>query len=183
MDVYRSRSRSGIVIESGTPSPSPTTGVVVQCKQGYVDLGGPAAYDNKGNKIKQFSGANIGPQPNFIKAVRSRKIADVRTDILQGHLSTCLCHMGNISHRLGKEARPGRIKEVIRANHDLSEAFGRFGEHLRANGVNIGDQPPVLGPWLTMNSRMEMFVGEFARRANKLLSRDYRKPFVVPEKV
>ncbi|MHC4741106.1 MAG: Gfo/Idh/MocA family protein [Planctomycetota bacterium] len=183
MDVYRSRSKSGVVIESGRPSPSPNTGVVVQCENGYVNLGSTTAYDNKGKEIKKFTGANIGPQANFIKAVRSRKIGDLRTDILEGHLSTCLCHMGNISHRLGKEVGAGRIKEEIRSNHDLSEAFGRFDEHLRANGVSISDESPVLGPWLTMDSDKEKFTGKFARKANKLLSRNYREPFVVPEEV
>lgn len=183
MDVYHSRSRTGVVIESGKPGPNPNTGVVVQCENGYVDLDGTTAYDNKGEEIKKFTGPDIGPQANFIKAVRSRKIADARTDILQGHLSTCLCHMGNISHRLGKETGPGQIKEVIRSNHDMSEAFGRFDEHLRANGVSISEDEPVLGPWLTMDSDKEIFTGEFADRANRFLSRDYRKPFVVPEKV
>ncbi|MBN2269072.1 MAG: Gfo/Idh/MocA family oxidoreductase [Sedimentisphaerales bacterium] len=183
MDVYRSRSRNGVVIESGKSSPNPNTGVVVQCENGFVDLDSTTAYDNKGEEIKKFTGPDIGPQANFIKAVRSRKIADARTDILQGHLSTCLCHMGNISHRLGRQVGPERIKEAIPSDHDMSEAFGRFDEHLRANGVSIGDNPPILGPWLTMDSDSERFTGEFSDQADKLLTRDYRKPFVVPEKV
>jgi hypothetical protein len=65
----------------------------------------------------------------------------------------------------------------------MSEAFGRFGEHLRANGVDIEKTPAILGPWLTMDSSKERFVGDFADQANQLLSRNYREPFVVPEKV
>jgi len=34
-----------------------------------------------------------------------------------------------------------------------------------------------------MNSRKERFIGKFSKRVNKLLTRDYRKPFVVPEQV
>jgi len=49
--------------------------------------------------------------------------------------------------------------------------------------VKIGEDPLILGPWLTMDSKEERFTGKFADRANKLLSRKYRKPFVVPEKV
>jgi len=34
-----------------------------------------------------------------------------------------------------------------------------------------------------MDSSEERFIGKFSKRANKLLTRDYRKPFVVPEQV
>jgi predicted dehydrogenase len=39
---------------------------------------------------------------NFLKAVRSRKSADLAADILEGHLSTALCHLANISYRTGR---------------------------------------------------------------------------------
>jgi hypothetical protein len=54
---------------------------------------------------------------------------------------------------------------------------------LAVNGVNLKDTPAVLGPWLRMDSTKERFHGKFSRRANKLLTRDYREPFVVPEQV
>ena len=34
---------------------------------------------------------------------------------------------------------------------------------------------------LTINSRKERFTGEFSKAANPLLTREYRKPFVVPK--
>ncbi|NQT01702.1 MAG: Gfo/Idh/MocA family oxidoreductase [Planctomycetes bacterium] len=183
MDIYRAVSTSGVVMRSGRPSPSPNTGVVVQCQDGYVDLTGLAAYNNNGEEIKRFKSSSPGPQASFIKAVRSRKIADIRTDILEGHLSTSLCHMGNISYRIGTESPNEQIREVIRGDKDTLEAFERFQDHLSANGVNLNKAPAVLGPWLRMNSKKERFFGKFSRRANKLLTRDYRKPFIVPEQV
>jgi len=183
MDVYRAVSTAGVVMQSGRPSPSPNTGVVVQCEGGYADLTSRVFYDNNGKEIKRFKSSSLGPQPNFIKAVRSRKISDIRTDILEGHLSTCLCHMGNISHRIGVESSNEQIKEIIRGDKDSLEAFERFADHLAANGVSLKKMPAVLGPWLKMDSSKEKFVGKFSRRANKLLTRNYRKPFVVPEKV
>lgn len=39
---------------------------------------------------------------NFIDCVRSRKSADLKASIEEGHFSTTLCHLGNISHRLGR---------------------------------------------------------------------------------
>ena len=37
---------------------------------------------------------------NFIDCVRSRKWQDLHADILEGHLSSSLCHLGNIASRL-----------------------------------------------------------------------------------
>ncbi|UCF17192.1 MAG: hypothetical protein JSW59_06980 [Phycisphaerales bacterium] len=170
-------------MQSGKPGPSPNTGVVIQCEGGYVDLGGPVACDNTGRGIKRFKSSSPGPQASFISAVRSRKISDIKTDILQGHLSTSLCHMGNISYRLGAESENDQIKEAIKGDKDSLEALGRFKDHLAANGVNLKETPAVLGPWLRMDSRKGKFRGSFARRANRLLGRDYRDPFVVPEQV
>ncbi|MCP4258427.1 MAG: Gfo/Idh/MocA family oxidoreductase [Planctomycetes bacterium] len=183
MDIYNSISSTGVVMRSGRLSPSPNTGVVVQCENGYVDLTELAAYDNNGREIKRFKSSSPGPQTSFIKAVRSRKIGDIRTDILEGHLSTSLCHMGNISYRIGKETSNEQIKEVIRGDKDSLEAFERFQAHLSVNGVSLKKTPAILGPWLKMNSRKERFFGKFSRKANKLLTRDYRKPFVVPNQV
>ncbi len=183
MDIYRSVSTAGVVMRSGRPSPSPNTGVVVQCEDGYVDLTGLVAFNNFGKEVKRFKSSSPGPQTSFINAVRSRKISDIRTDILEGHLSTSLCHMGNISYRIGEESSNDKIREVIQGDKDSLEAFERFQNHLSANGVSLKSTPAILGPWLDMNSRKEFFFGKFSKQANKLLTRNYRKPFVVPEQV
>jgi hypothetical protein len=144
-------------------------------------MGGPTAYDYQGNVVKQFTGENIGPQANFIKAVRSRKRSDLRNDILDGHLSTALSHMGNISHRIGRKMSPADILDSIKGNRDLVEVYDRFKAHLAANEVDLERTPATLGPVLTMDSQTERFTGDFSTEANMLLSRNYRSPFVVPE--
>ncbi|MBM3858684.1 MAG: Gfo/Idh/MocA family oxidoreductase [Verrucomicrobia bacterium] len=118
---------------------------------------------------------------NFIRAVRSRKVADQAGPILQGHLSAGLCHTANISYRVGKQASPGQILEQIKGNRDAAETFGRFKEHLAANDVNIDTTKAVIGPWLKMNPKTERF--DDNKAANELLTRKYRAPFVVPAKV
>jgi len=155
-------------------------GVVVQCEGGYF-VGG-WAYDNDGKEIKQFSRTGgSGHHANFIKAVRSRKRSDLNAEILDGHLSSALCHMGNISHRLGKTMPAGQISKTVKANKDFAESFERLERHLKANQVDFGVTPRTLGPLLTMDAEKEMFVGDFSKEANMLLSRNYRQPFVVPE--
>jgi predicted dehydrogenase len=42
---------------------------------------------------------------NFLKAVRSRKVSDLNADVEEGHYSAALCHMANISMRVGRRLR------------------------------------------------------------------------------
>ncbi len=160
-------------------------GLVVQCENGYFAGGdGGWAYDNAGKKIKQFVGSGgSGHHANFINAVRSRKVSDLNADILEGHLSSSLCHQGNISYRLGKTASPDEIMEVIKGNKEMLDSFESFLKHLTANGVDIQKTPSVLGPCLTMDVENEKFTGDFADQANALVTRNYRDPFVVPERI
>ncbi len=165
-------------------------GVVIQCEHGYFAGGGGGGwvYDNAGQKIKQFVGdGGIGHQANFIKAVRSRQNSDLNAPILEGHISSALCHIANISHRIGQRSSPDEIREAIQAETEAAETFDRFQEHLFANQIDVAKSRAVLGPWLTMDPEEEKFIGtgEFGTTfwANDLLTRDYREPFVVPEKV
>lgn len=47
--------------------------------------------------------ANIDHMANFVAAVRSRDSSSIPAEIEQTHLSTTLCHLGNISYRLRRE--------------------------------------------------------------------------------
>ncbi len=183
MDLFEPVNRSGAKLKSSYKGTGPNTGVIIECERGYVDMGGPTAYDYQGKVIKQFTGENIGPQANFIKALRSRKRSDLKNDILEGHLSTALSHMGNISHRIGQRSSAADIRDTIKANQDMIEVYERFKTHLSANEVDLERTPATLGPVLSMNSKTERFFGNFSTEANMLLSRNYRSPFVVPEKV
>ena len=158
------------------------TYMVIECEGGYY--AGGWAYDYNDKKIKQFKVSGGGSHHvNFIKAVRSRKVSDLNADILQGHLSTALCHMGNISYRLGQTASRDDIMDSVKSKKVLTDSFESFQEHLLQNVVNVHKTPRILGPWLTMDSDTERFTGEFSDEANRHLSRDYREPFVVPERV
>ena len=154
-------------------------GVVVHCEGGYVvvpDYTSATAYDKSGAVIKKFSGAT-SHHGNFVAAVRSRKHTDLNADILEGHLSSALCHTGNISYRLGHEAAPDDILAGIKAQKDGEASFQRMLEHLKANEVDLLATKASLGVLLKMDPATERFVGNDA--ANALLTRDYRAPFVV----
>jgi len=161
-------------------------GICVQCEDGYFVGGGGGGwtYDNNGKKLKQFKGEGGGSHhQNFIDAVRSHKVSDLNADIEKGHFSSALCHMGNVSYRLGKKMPVSGIKDAIGDNAELIDSFERMIEHLKVNEVDLEKEPITMGPMLTMDPRKEKFVGEYSDWANMYVKRNYREPFVVPDKV
>ncbi len=159
-------------------------GVVIECENGHAlvtsNYKQAAAFDNDSREIKKFEGEENHFE-NFIKAVRSRKESDLNADILEGHISAGLCHMGNISYRVGKQSKPEEIRAAIKSDKGAIETFERMASHLDANGVDLEKTKATLGAVLMMDTKSEKFKNNSA--ANKLLTRDYRKPFVVPNKV
>ena len=205
-----------------------SVGVVLDYEGGHVlipNYSSATVYDKDQKPIKEFKGASSHYE-NFIQAVHSRRHTDLKADILEGHLSSALCHTGNISYRLGHESSPNEILERIQGDKNLAESFGRMREHLEANQVNLDATKASVGALLTMDAKTERFVGSsnaplgaspsqpsvrtrletgqgakllaenaiakaapapssdgWTVQANELLARDYRKPYVVPEKV
>lgn len=157
--------------------------VIVHCEGGYVfvpDYTSATAFDREGKEIKHWKGA-ANHFENFIKAMRSRKVSDLTADIQEGFISSALCHTGNISYRLGKHAPPDEMREKIKADRDAINTFERMEHHLEANGVEVSKAPALLGQFLKMNPREQTFIDN--PHANRLLTREYRNPFVVPQMV
>jgi len=158
-------------------------GNIFEAADGYVVMTsyeGGTAFDKAGNPIKQFGGGG-DHFDNFVKAVRSRQHEDLHADILDGHLSSALCHLGNVSYRLGSaisasDAR-GRLTS-IKTTDNAIETFDRTLEHLKINGINIDSLQLQFGAPLTFDPAGEKFVGNGA--ADAMLTREYRAPFVVP---
>jgi len=151
--------------------------------EGYLSGGadGVSAYDPDGKLVQKLSAPGEDHFANFIKAVRSRKRRDLNADISEGHISTAVVHVANISQRLGQPASAKEIQqalEALKVNENVVETFAEIRQHLTDNGVDIEKTPLTLGPWLAINSDRERFVKNKA--ANAFLTRDYRKPFVVP---
>jgi predicted dehydrogenase len=156
-------------------------GVVVQCEKGYVVIPSytnATAFDNDGEVIQNWEGGG-NHHGNFIDAVRSRNHADLNADILDGHLSSGLCHTGAISHQLGQLASGTEIANLVADNPLLKDSYDRMAEHLRRNEVEIDGAAVTLGPWLEMDPARESFINNDA--ANALLTREYREGFVVPQ--
>jgi hypothetical protein len=120
---------------------------------------------------------------NFLKAVKSRNVEDLNADALQGHLSSALCHLGNISYLLGSQQSYSAAEAPFASDASASETLKRMSMHLSSNGVDLNQAQYKLGRKLAFDPQTERFTGESAGEANALLTRQYRMPFVVPDKV
>ena len=111
--------------------------------EGWLELGGSTWKAFRRRERKPFAQSKDGERErgahwaNFLEALRAGKDEALHADILEGHLSTALCHLANISYRVGRS--------------------------------------------LTFDGAKETFVGD--AEADRLLTREYRKPFTVPDRV
>jgi hypothetical protein len=118
---------------------------------------------------------------NFVACVRSRRREDQYADILEGHYSSALCHLANISYRLGEEVPFNAPAKAFGDDKDAYETLARMEEHLgKGNGLKLDGAKYRLGRRLRIDAAGESFVD--CPEANRLLTRPYRQPFAVPEK-
>ena len=97
----------------------------------------PKEKSGSGSDPLVLTSTEYPPYQNFIDAIRANDPKMLTCDILEGHLSSSLPHLANISYRVGRA--------------------------------------------LQFDGKTETVVGD--AEANKLLTREYRKPYVIPDKV
>lgn len=160
-------------------------GIIVEGTKGSLVMSSydeGQAFDLDGKVIKEFKGGGDEHHwANFIEAVRARDHKLLNADIEDGHLSSALCHLGNISLRLGKQIEGGQMLDALKdfnGHEDMRATYQRTAEHLEKNEVNVSKTLFSLGATLAINPKTETF--KDAPAADAMLTRDYRKPFVVP---
>jgi predicted dehydrogenase len=167
------------------PYKGASVGIIVEGTQGYLVMSSYEAgivFDPEGNEVKRFRGG--GDQhhyANFLKAVRDRNPQTLNADVEEGHLSSALCHLGNISLQLGELVPgadvPAALKEVG-GPEDMLATFQRTSEHLAKNELKPEELKFHVGPVLKLDAAAEKFLG--APQADPLLTRDYRAPYSLP---
>ncbi len=137
---------------------------------------------NEGEPLPKVDGRvnEGGVFSNFIDCIRSRKQEKLNADILQGHLSSALCHLGNISYRLAKERRFEKPSDFS-DNEVVGQSVMTMLENTKAIGIDPQKSTLWVGPKLFFDSEKERFINN--HNADNLLTREYRPPFLVPEKV
>ena len=143
-------------------------------------------YPDNGGKPEPISRPEVhvnpgGPFGSFIHAVRSRNVGELNADILKGHYSSALCHLCNISYRLGKQVPFNKRSQKLGENKQVVDAFNNCRENLKAVGVDLKQATYQLGRSLNFDPKTEKFIGD--KQANELLTRNYRKGFAVPDQV
>ncbi len=183
----------------GLPSVSPYPGEMSKAKpgsyfvgnifygtEGYVicpSYGSGIVLDKDLKIVKRFNGGSDAYHyENFIKAVRSRNSKELNGHIQEGHLSSALCHLGNISYQLGKETPMGNIDHFTDVK-TAQDAFKRMVEHLKTNEIDTSKAIGKVGPLLTFDPKSNKFTGSGAEisKANDMLFAEYRKGFEVKE--
>jgi len=139
---------------------------------------GGKTYDVEPEDIHVTEGGAFG---SFIRCVRSRKRKEVNGEILDAHLSSALCHLGNISFRMGWEVPFNTEPKALGDSDVISDSAMTVLENTKAIGVDPSRATYRLGPKLRFDPEAEKFVDNPA--ADVMLSRPYREPFVVPERV
>lgn len=179
----------GLPVKKGDRSMDHVKGVrmgnIVMYENGYFagGRGGGWLYDKEGKKVKQFPGDGGGlHQENFIQAVRKRDWKILNSDVEEGFFSAVVCHMANISYHLGQRSSFDEIKESISDAQTLERAESMIA-HLNANEIDLQQCPVKKGALLTFDQQSERFVGDLSYEANMFVSRNYREPFIVPDKV
>jgi hypothetical protein len=157
-----------------------SVGNIYYCANGYMTVPNytsATAFDLDGNVIQRWSGTENHYQ-NWINAVRSRRHQDLHADILEGHLSSALCHLANVSYRLGQPQSFEPRQNVFGDSAIAQNTMVVMEEHLAANQVPLSSTKLVVGRRLAVHPTNENFPGD--EDANRMLTRQYRPGFVVP---
>lgn len=164
----------------------PESGYIVYCEGGRLEgeRGKGSAFDAEGKKIKEFKGTTGQPahQENFIEAVRQGDPKLVNAPLEQGFYSTEWCNLANIAARVGEQIPANEHPELTKlcSQAALERGLSHL-ESIRSSRV-AQDLPPVqFGPVLEIDPTSERFVGSQSQAKNRLLRREDREPYKVPE--
>ncbi len=155
-------------------------------------------YPRSGGSPEKLADLGGGVQPggafgSFINAVRSRKEEDLNANAEIAHYSAALCHLANISYRLGEPVSWDKKPPALAAasasggrqppdKQVVQETFAALENNLTAGvGLKLDGLTYQLGRTLTFDPKAEKFVRD--SQADQLLTREYREPFAVPDKV
>lgn len=137
-----------------------------------------AAFDYAGESLGTWSGGSSRDHfANLVKAIRSRKHEDLYLDVEDGHLSSALAHLGNVSWQLGEKVPFGARPTIAAHDHRVILTLDSFEDHLRDNAVDLAVTPLHLGRALSIDPKTEKSSDE---AANRLFTKDYRKGYELP---
>ncbi len=136
----------------------------------------------KSERVKPTKSVDVvsgGPFGSWISTIRSGNPKDSNCDAHTGHYSSALCHLPNISYRLGEQVAFDKKAKTLGDNKVVVEAFDKVVDNLKAVDLQLSERTYMLGRVLKFDPKTEKFIGD--DQANQMLTRDYRKGYEVPE--
>ena len=100
-------------------------GVIVQYENGYIVIPSytdAIAYSSENEKLKEWHGGSSHYQ-NFIDAVKANDSKMLNGPIIEGHLSSALCHTGGVSHQMGANVAVDEIESELAGESDIFRGF------------------------------------------------------------
>ena len=146
-------------LEKPTPIDGPSPGIVLHGAEGTLHWKNQAAEavvrDPAGAIVRTIAAPardhvadHFG---NFIAAVRSRDSGKLAADIDQGRQSTALCHLGNMSYRLGGDLSFANVQATLATRpfaDDAATLVSRMRGNLVANGCLPENGMIRCGAWV-----------------------------------
>jgi len=109
--------------------------------------------------------------------MKSRRHQDLHLDIEDGHLSSALAHLGNVSWALGDVVPPGTRPRLAADDPHVRASFETFGTYLEDNTIDFEKTPLRLGRELAIDPQTETSTDG---AANRLFTREYRRGYELP---
>jgi predicted dehydrogenase len=111
------------VVGEFTPqtTPDPPSGISLRA----VNLSFPKIAYHPGPAIPGLNVPEVSHFQNFIDCVRSRKREQLHCEVLEGHMSTALCHLANIAFRTGRKLTFDPKTETFPGDAEANALLGR----------------------------------------------------------
>jgi len=155
-------------------------GVIVHCEKArlVVSANDVRVFDHDGKQVEHLAGGNHmrNHYAAFIEAIRSGDQGRLTAPILEGHVSSALCHLGNIAYKVGGEQRFGKWAAASRDDATWDMISRGQGRHLDAHGLPQASTSVRVGS-ISCDPATETL----SDGPSGSLRRAYRAPFVVPE--
>ncbi|MDA7978603.1 MAG: Gfo/Idh/MocA family oxidoreductase [Pirellulales bacterium] len=137
----------------------------------------------KGERLEELGGSVYpgGEYGSFLNAVRKQDPDMVNANVEDAHYSAALCHLGNISYRLGSTTAMAGIRSPYPNNPQVNASLDKIRENLGRINLNVDQAQCQIGQVLEFDPATEKFVNNPA--ANALLTREYRGEFTVPKEI
>ena len=155
-------------------------------EDGYINGSTFYGKNGKSESIKiDYQEPNPGGQfGNFLNCVADNTPEKLNAPITEGHFSAAVCHLGNISYRLGKTASLDACRTAVGNNPVMQKTVDETLDNVKfcLKGLDIEkDVTWTLGEKVSINNETQRFDDNAA--ANALLTRAERGAYVVPSEV